>query len=328
MTFLHEHWKDDHILSWHRELMDWQHFAADGEYNYLVAWRDEVVLGVLGYIPTHHFDPDLGANVTFLALWKVREDAGVAGLGIALLRQLEKLHADSVIAVSGIRESALPLYRALRYTVGGFRQHFVVNPNAGQTIATLPSGFKAPAPRPGGAVFRPLAAADILGLCRDLDVGLRAGVLPRKTPRYFCNRFLLHPIYRYEVHAIHVSERLCGLIASRLAPAKGSHALRIVDFYGTDATFAQCGSAIRQLLRQTGAEYADLFSVGLSDEALAAAGFAPVDKDESVIVPNHFEPFEGSKNGSIAFAFCTDHPVVLFRADGDQDRPNLVSRSS
>jgi hypothetical protein len=33
-------------------------------------------------------------------------------------------------------------------------------------------------------------------------------------------------------------------------------------------------------LHQTGAEYADLFSVGLSGEALAAAGFAPVDKDE------------------------------------------------
>ena len=130
------------------------------------------------------------------------------------------------------------------------------------------------------------------------------------------------------MHGIHVSERLCGLIASRLAPATSSHALRIVGFYGTAATLAPCGSAIRQLLRQTGDEYTDLFSVGLSDEALTAAGFAPVDKDESVIVSNHFEPFERSKNGSIAFAFCTDRPVVLFRADGDQDRPNLASRSS
>ena len=326
MAFLHEHWKVEHILSWNQSLMDWQHLAADGSYNYLIAWQDDKMLGVLGYIPTSHFDADLGSEFVFLALWKVREDAGIAGLGITMLRHLEKLYPDAVVAVAGIQSSVLPLYRVLRYTVGQFRQHFVVRPGAEQTIATLPADFDPPVPRGAGAVFRRLSADEVLSC--GVDVGERAQVLPSKSPRYFRDRFLLHPSYRYQVHSIEVDANVCGLIATRVASASGSAALRIVDFFGTDATFAHCGQAIGGLVEQTGTEYADLFSVGLSGEALRSAGFVEVIKDGPVIVPNHFEPFDGSKNGSIAFAFRTDRPVVLFRADGDQDRPNLVPRTA
>jgi len=38
-------------------------------------------------------------------------------------------------------------------------------------------------------------------------------------------------------------------------------------------------------------------------------------------VPDHFEPFE-RRNAPIRFALKTDRPAVLFKGDGDQDRPN------
>ena len=110
---------------------------------------------------------------------------------------------------------------------------------------------------------------------------LEAAVLPRKTPSYFCIRFLLHPIYRYGVHGIHVSERLCGLIASRLAPATGSHALPDRWLLWDRRHLRAVRERHQAAVAPDRCQYADLFSVGLSGEALAAAGFAPVDKDES-----------------------------------------------
>ena len=39
------------------------------------------------------------------------------------------------------------------------------------------------------------------------------------------------------------------------------------------------------------------------------------------IVPNHFEPFE-RRNATVRFALKSERPAVLFKGDGDQDRPN------
>jgi hypothetical protein len=53
-----------------------------------------------------------------------------------------------------------------------------------------------------------------------------------------------------------------------------------------------------------------------------AAGFIPVNPSGGDIVPDHFEPFE-QRNAPIRFAIKTDRPVVIFKGDGDQDRPNV-----
>ena len=136
MAFIDLHWKPGHILSWHRPLIDWQHGCADGSYNFLVAWRAREVLGVLGYIPATQYDPTLPDNIIFLALWKVKDDAGVPALGIRMLKKLEKTYTGSAIAVAKINKGALPLYQSLGYELGNYRQFFVTNPALPQRIAT------------------------------------------------------------------------------------------------------------------------------------------------------------------------------------------------
>ena len=51
------------------------------------------------------------------------------------------------------------------------------------------------------------------------------------------------------------------------------------------------------------------------------AGFTQIDPEGPDIVPDHFEPFE-RRNIRLRFAVNTNQPVILFKGDGDQDRPN------
>lgn len=53
-------------------------------------------------------------------------------------------------------------------------------------------------------------------------------------------------------------------------------------------------------------------------------GFELLDLDGETIVPNYFEPFE-QRNVKIEIAYKTKGDnYVAFKADSDQDRPNIL----
>ncbi|MFA6316396.1 MAG: hypothetical protein WC943_03175 [Elusimicrobiota bacterium] len=328
MDFIGRHWSPGHVLSRSRSLMDWQHQdrSQPDRYNWLLAEREGDLLGILGFIPTSLFDRGLaGNNCTWLSLWKVRDDARHAGLGLGLLRALEKLEPSAPLGVLGINPAHPPMYRALGYKTGQLAQHAVFNPGAARKLAAAPASFPLPLPRPGDAVLRPLTAVSLDADCVGLKLGSRAAAAPAKTPSYFLNRYLRHPIYRYDLRLVEADGRAQGLLATRVAEHGGARALRIVDFLGESSVLGRCGSSLGCLLEETGAEYADLWEHGLDRDALAAAGFSRVEPDGPLIVPNHFEPFTGLRS-RIEFAVRghAGTPFVIMRGDGDQDRPNAL----
>ena len=195
-------------------------------------------------------------------------------------------------------------------------------------LARAPAGYELPLPRAGDGVLRRLDGDRILDACTGLSVGFRAEALPRKTPQYFRERYIKHPIYSYRVHLVELAGKAVALLVSRLAERDGARALRIVDFYGESSTISSCGGAIAKLLDGADAEYADIWEHGLNSADLRGAGFGPVSKDGDLIVPNLFEPFVADTS-RITFAVKNPDnvPIMIFRADGDQDRPNLIPRS-
>ncbi|WP_074200908.1 hypothetical protein [Sulfurivirga caldicuralii] len=77
------------------------------------------------------------------------------------------------------------------------------------------------------------------------------------------------------------------------------------------------------------AEYVDCIQHGVCRGVFERAGMQPLNFQRSeMIVPNYFEPFE-QRNVPV---YCVADPVpegVLYRqfkADGDQDRPNLLEQ--
>ena len=330
MDFIHRHWQAGHALAVSRELMNWQHCAADGSCDFLIAVRGPTeILGVLGYIASRRFDPALAAsNVMWLALWKVIEAAGVAGLGLRMLNVLAKLESHVTLAVNGINAAHPPMYKALRFQTGELKRFYVTSPAAAFKLLQLTHGSMQgllntlPVPLFGRSRFTKMTAEDLA----ELDASqIAVNAANPKSPAYFATRFLRHPFYHYRVFLIEGPDHGPALLATRNVQHENAKALRIVDFAGDPAAIASMGSAISALLHEEGAEFADFWQLGLPDEYFASAGFTLLDPDGPVVLPAYFEPFN-ARNGRMLYALRTSAlgPAVICRADGDQDRPNRL----
>lgn len=325
MRFIDQHWQKDHVLATSRVLMDWQHGADDGSYDYLIAIRDGQLLGILGYIATRHFDPQLaGRNVIWLALWKVLNDCGVAGLGLRMLNVLNHVEAHIAIAVNGINIAHPPMYRALSYRVAELQRFFVVNPGQPRHLIQAANECELPILRGQGSEFVEMTERSLSALP---PAQIASGATPDKSPNYFLNRFLRHPFYRYRVFLASGKDHKPALYATRVAQHDGANALRIVDFAGDPAAIAYCGASLAKLMNEECAEYADFWQLGLPEQNFTVAGFAKLDPDGLLIVPNYFEPYL-ARNGRMHCAIRSSDPstTVICRADGDQDRPNRLNR--
>jgi hypothetical protein len=330
VRFLDEHWARGHALVASRPLLDWQHRNADGGYSFVVARSDGDVAGILGYIPTRRFDPALAnANVVWLTTWKVRHDATVAGLGLALLQHLAAMEPHIAIGAIGLNPATRPIYEALGYRLGEL-QHYVF-PNVTLRRFELASLTLRPAP-PGDDPATPLTA---MALSRQdeferlADAGFPAptGVVPRKTARYFHARYVCHPLYSYRVLALTDREAVVGLLAARTTGHAGRRALRIVDFLGPPDLIGRLGRVLQSLVQEQDAEYADVYNVGIGTAAFERAGFRRVDPDGGDVVPNHFEPFE-RRNVRLWFSIKGAGDPMLFKGDADQDRPSALPNVS
>jgi hypothetical protein len=176
--FIDEYWKPGHVLTRCRPLLDWQHKDADGDgYAFVLARRqhDGAVLGILGYLATRRFDAALADDtVIWLTIWKVRDDAGIPGLGLALLQFLTKSEPHVAIGALGLNPATLPIYRALGYRAGDLCHY--VRPNA--AVETFGIATLTPLPPPAAA--ETAIPLQIRRLTRDEDFRT-IGSIPRRA---------------------------------------------------------------------------------------------------------------------------------------------------
>lgn len=324
MKFIDSHWRSGHILARNKAMMDWQHATEQG-FNFLLALEGDTILGILGYIPTQRYDPLLQSkNVIWAALWKVRDDCRHQLVGMRLMRSLETIEQNVGIAVNGINDNVVPLYQALGYQVIELSQYYLVNRNIKQRLIANPLNVPLASPREGGVVFARLDARGLHSISLEKNT-----MSPYKTLRYFAERYLEHPFYEYQLYSLEKAGRLMAIMATRLAWYENACCLRIVDFLGDSSTLGHSGSAFAKLLNELGAEYVDFWQYGIPDRILRSAGFEVIQKGSDIVCPNYFEPFE-QKNARIVSCFKGEisDSMVIFRGDGDQDRPNNLEASN
>jgi acyl carrier protein len=331
IDFIRNYWRANHIFTKDLELFRWQHVnAVTGEVNFVLG-RDATagqIDGLLGFMPTAQYDPNLeSAKDLWLAVWKVRESRSVPGLGIALLSFIEKKIQPRTIGVFGLSEMVVPIYRNLGFEVGKMRQYYIVNPQFAPQSFQLISDFDGrcanPAARAEQCCSLLPADAEVL---RTYESRIQFEAFsPRKSATYFINRYLRHPRYKYDVRLIKTDRERYGLIAMRTAVAYGAKAIRIVDFAGEPELLSQLYQPMGDLLKASGAEYADFLTSGDLGRLLSRSGFLQHSPESGVIVPTYFEPFE-RRNVFLDYAFkaSRDSNYILFKGDCDQDRPNVV----
>ena len=316
MTFIDRHWKKDHVFVKNRALFDWQHRNEEGGYNFVLATLDDEIVGVLGFIPTWQFSTALKpARQLWLAIWKVRDDIGLPGLGITLLTYLRReLRAETICSL-GLSQQVVPIYRALKYQVGQL-DHYVFFHQRRTSFQLV---------QPPDDYHVDCTVNDLV-CSRVSDVSMLKGreslfrSKPYKDANYMRSRYLAHPVYAYEMVLIEGTAAPTLLLVFRILRVNGASIGRIVDVQGGSILDKRYNTIVSRLIEAHDLDYMDvLCNLEPTD---AASGFKSC-RTGSTVVPNYFEPFD-KRRIVIDYAYQTDgDPLVIYRGDSDQDRPNL-----
>jgi hypothetical protein len=302
------------------------HYYCGEQLQFVVAERGGRLLAVCGYILANHSDtPDIWASV-----WVAVK--GENGVGLELMNALPALTHARLVACNNIRANTCVLYRFLGWEAARIPHYYRLAPRP------CAAAYRLAKPAvPAGAdpnVFCPviLPVSGDLVLDRVSTVTRLEGLglpptphTPHKDLWYLTRRYFDFPHLAYDVWSIHEKGRLLAYLVTRTVQS-GAHGeiavLRLVDFIGEDAILPRIGAALDGLLQTAGAEYAECYCAGIPAAVFAAAGFSERKEGDGTIIPNYLTPplLENTE-----YYYFTSAPAqfVLFKADGDQDRPNL-----
>ena len=133
------------------------------------------------------------------------------------------------------------------------------------------------------------------------------------------------PHFKYDVWAAQENGKLLAYVVTRTVTAQETGCaavVRLVDFIGEDSVLPRIGAALDAILNHAGAEYMDCYNAGIPADVWLAAGFTERVEGDGCIIPNYLTP---PVHENTEYYYFTNKPenFVLFKADGDQDRPNL-----
>lgn len=322
-TFLHYSWKENHVLAMSKTLLDFQHLDRQEDiYNFIVAYNTEAGKfdALLGFIPTYHFDWQLkNENDFWLTTWKndTRESRR-NDLGLLLFNKIVVSMKPKSIAAIGISEAGEKIYKALRFTIVRLNHYYYINKAIEQFHIALVNSPH----------FRNEKKKSCKYMIKEInveDIGpIKHPYRPMKTAEYIINRFVKHPIYKYRLYGVYEKSFLCCVFVVRLINIKLSRCLRVVDIYGPIDGLDNLTPALDTLLQEVKAEYIDILNYGISRHAFESMGFI-LKVGDDIVIPNHFEPFE-RRSVDILCAYRTNYQnYVIFKGDGDQDRPNQIN---
>ena len=312
----------DRVIAFINENFDWKlplvnlpeyfnfYYHSGDALQYALAEENGELLAVAGYIRANESPaPDIWVSV-----WVAKK--GHNGVGLDLMNAMPRLTGASVVACNNIRPKTMAFYRFLGWHAGRVGHFYRLAGLPEYRLAKIADPTVLPA---GGDLSRePVADAAALAA-----LGMPASPhTPRKDVWYMGRRYFAFPHLTYSVYAAKAGGRLLAYLVCRVVDSGQGKALRIADFVGDTALLPRLGAAVDRLLKASGAEYAECYCAGVDPAVMAAAGFSERKEGDANILPNYLQPplFENTE-----YYYFTSDPArfVLFKADGDQDRPNL-----
>lgn len=147
---------------------------------------------------------------------------------------------------------------------------------------------------------------------------------PKKSKKYFINKYLNNPFYKYDLMKFYKNNKLQFFFIFREIYIKSFRVkiIRIVDFYGNFPKNFNISQHIIDYLLKNNIEYIDFMVSGIKNNIMKRLGFKK--KNKNIHIPNHFEPYDNNKSLLNYGIFINKYKkkVLVFKGDGDQDRPN------
>lgn len=318
MAFYKREWNRDHILANDREFFCYQH-QVDDRINFMLALNRETgeIEGAEGFVQYSKELLDIGP-----VMWKVSSQARIPLLGIEVVKRLRAAtQCRSYLGFGANPNTSYRLHETVfKLNVGKTDHYYMLADRDTYRVASIvEKKLGRTDTRPPRLFLRPLA--NINELDRSFDYGAWADRRPFKDSWYLNRRYFEHPIYTYKAFAVEDGQgQTRSAIFSREVFQNNAKILRIVDIVGATETIAELGSEMQRMLREHHYEYIDIYCKGVDKSLFLRGGFAHKDENDPNIIPNFFDPFL-QKNIDILYA-VPDGNVILFKGDGDQDRPN------
>jgi hypothetical protein len=321
--FIKKNWVKNINLSLTRKVFDWQH-KSNKKYNFCIAKDNKKIIGVQGFMPMSHFDSALSKSSLFQVFLRV-VDGKYIGTAVLLHQKIISLCDSKFIGVVGIDKITHRFHRWLGFKVFKMEHHFILSEKI-KIFKLIKKGNKKF--RQKKINKKSDISYDVISLENihsKIKKGLFKKSFPIKSKNYLINRYLRNPFYNYLIIQINKSNISNSIIVIRPIMHRNRWALRLVDYIGYEKNFKNTHDVCKNLIEKYNAEYLDIYSHGISNFFLKAAGFKNKYNYPDIIIPNYFEPFK-KENVDIFCAFKTNikKKVKLFKGDGDCDRPNVA----
>lgn len=324
MHFIHEEWSENHILAYDRELFIWQYGRT--EYNdeiginvVLMCRKDGTIVGMIGFVPYSDGKNELHIST---AITVVKSKGVLPMSGLELMKRQMALVGENGNFASGTNsETILPIFeRIFHHRTGVMQQYYILDRDRDEFSIAIPDPNKKSASYIESD-YRLCEIDSFSELRSRMDLNSAYEYMSIKGPEYIEKRFFKHPYYIYKKWLVLDGEDGCvGVLFGREISVNGAKCLRLVDYRGRINHLEKLGSSLHRLLKKGKYEYIDLMVSDLSFIDMKKSGFELLDVDGREIIPHYFEPFERENKRNY---FQTNLDLVIFKADGDQDRPNL-----
>ncbi len=324
MLFIKKEWGENHILAKDKQLFIWQYGCQEyGDNNtinvILMTEKDGRIVGMIGFIPYSINKECLNIST---AITKIQSKDVMPMVGVELMKRQMAIVGEKANFASGTNPNTImPIFeKVFHHTVGVMEQYYILNVDVTYKVAE---------PDLSEYIDKyeiyPYTLHEILSfeeLTEKYDLNEINTHMSIKSPQYINKRYFEHPYYKYRKWIIKNEEHSAvGVLFGRELEVEGSKILRFVDYRGNLAYLSKLGKAFHELIENEGYEYIDLMVSDLSNYNLKQAGFNKLNPEGKTIIPHYFEPFV-KKN--IKNYFQTSAEIVIFKADGDQDRPNIA----
>ncbi len=323
-----------HVLR-NRPLFDW-FFLRNGndEANLIVAYEDEKLISLLGYLPTRFLWGDEVVNGAWMAHWMTLEGYRT-GIGALLMRRITELYP--IVAGQGASQMNQEIVTKMKFK---FEEQipklvYVFKPDRIEMILGVRNWkFKTLLDEHVGSIM-PWISIDDDRYFPDWSQypSLRFGTL--RDAAYLRYRYFDYPFFKYKVFVEGPASSPSVCVVRIINTTAGIRVARLLEFFFPETTTGrEQGKMLIQkclgLFKSYECDYVDFYCTAHAAlELMVEAGF---EFDVNGDLPSLLDPIDRSRKYQnwelhVTRKIKEKYPhaeecFYLTRADGDQDRPN------
>lgn len=312
--FIDDKWKKDHILVREDGLFEWQYTSDKLDYVIAIDSND-MIQGMIGFIS---YDDSSKRDIA-TSMWKANPGTGFLGIKLLMYIQNEEKHRTLFSPGINVGTSA-GIYKRMKILTGKMNQWYRLNAAAKYQIAKVEDSRIPDIEVNNVSIIKKYNTFEEFTEDFNFDRYVSKESVPYKSISYLKRRYFCHPMYKYMSYGIKMDGvNTNAVFFLRVQEYNGARVIRFVDCVGYLEALTCITPFLDNLLDKEHAEYIDMYEKGVPEGMLRKAGWKRVDETNNII-PNYFSPYVQC---NVDINYCTTNEnIILFRGDGDQDRPN------